>query len=119
MQLQAGSPPGGRGPKPAAGATARPARTLDGMRTLLEDDSVERVIVDLTARAYDGVEALEVARAAGRPALAVGQHDDHDLRRRALAAGAERVYAYRKLFEAGPPTLRAWLGTTMAEVTPR
>ncbi len=103
----------------AAGATARPARTLDALRTLLEDDSVERVIVDLTARAYDGVEALEGARAAGRPALAVGQHDDHDLRRRALAAGAERVYAYRKVFEAGPETLRAWLGTTTAEVTPR
>jgi DNA-binding response OmpR family regulator len=103
----------------AAGATARPARTMDALRTLLEDDSVEGVIVDLTARAYDGVEALEIARAAGRSALAVGQHDDLELRRRALAAGAERVYAYRKLFEAGPATLAAWLGSGTAEVTPR
>jgi DNA-binding response OmpR family regulator len=70
---------------------------------------VDRVIVDLTARAYDGVEAIAVARAAGRPVLAVGQHDDLALRKRALAAGADRVYAYRKLFEDGPATLAAWI----------
>jgi len=67
------------------------------------------VIVDLTARAYDGVEAIATARAAGRPVLAVGQHDDHELRKRALAAGADRVYAYRKLFEDGPATIAAWI----------
>jgi len=70
---------------------------------------VDRVIVDLTARAYDGVESIVVARAAGRPVLAVGQHDDVALRKRALAAGADRVYAYRKLFEDGPATLAAWI----------
>ena len=70
---------------------------------------VDRVIVDLTARAYDGVEAIAAARAAGRPVLAVGQHDDQVLRKRALAAGADRVYAYRKLFEDGPATLAAWI----------
>jgi hypothetical protein len=68
-----------------------------------------RAVVDLTARAYDGVAAIGIARAAGLRVLAVGQHDDLDLRRRALAAGAERVYAYRKLFESGPATLAAWL----------
>jgi electron transfer flavoprotein alpha/beta subunit len=41
--------------------------------------------------------------------LAVGQHDDHELRKRALAAGADRVYAYRKLFEDGPATFATWL----------
>ena len=41
--------------------------------------------------------------------LAVGQHDDHELRKRALTAGADRVYAYRKLFEDGPATIAAWL----------
>ena len=75
---------------------------------------VDRVVVDLTARAYDGVDAIETARAAGVRALAVGQHDDHELRKRALAAGADRVYAYRKLFEAGPATLEAWLGAAAA-----
>jgi DNA-binding response OmpR family regulator len=98
----------------AAGADPRPARTLDAFRALLADPSVERAVVDLTARAYDGVAALELARDARRPALAVGQHDDHELRKRALAAGAERVFAYRKLFEDGPRTLTAWLAGTAA-----
>lgn len=66
-------------------------------------------IVDLTARAYDGVEAVRAAAAAGVRVLAIGQHDDLELRSRTLAAGAERVYAYRKLFEDGPRTLAAWL----------
>lgn len=66
-------------------------------------------VVDLTARAYDGVAEIERAAAAGVRVLAVGQHDDLEVRKRALAAGAERVFAYRKLFEDGPATLRAWL----------
>jgi DNA-binding response OmpR family regulator len=93
----------------AAGAEPRPVRSLASLRDALLD--VDRVIVDLTARAYDGVGAIQTAREAGLPVLAVGQHDDHALRKEALAAGADRVYAYRKLFEAGPATLRAWLGT--------
>jgi DNA-binding response OmpR family regulator len=102
----------------SAGAEPLVARSLAGFRTHLDDPGVERVVVDLTARAYDGIAALEGARAAGRRALAVGQHDDHDLRRRALAAGADRVYAYRKLFEDGPRTLAGWLGTGVVG-TPR
>lgn len=70
----------------------------------------EAAVVDLTARAYDGVDAVERAARAGLRVLAVGQHDDLELRKRALAAGAERVLAYRKLFESGPETLAAWLG---------
>jgi CheY-like chemotaxis protein len=73
---------------------------------------VDRVIVDLTARAYDGVDAIGRARAADRPVLAVGQHDDAELRRRALAAGADRVHPYRQLFEDGPRQLTRWLGAT-------
>jgi len=80
---------------------------MDGLAVLLPD--VSRVIVDLTARAYDGVAAIAAASAAGRPVLAVGQHDDQELRTRARAAGADRVYAYRKLFEDGPATLSAWI----------
>jgi hypothetical protein len=65
--------------------------------------------VDLTARAYDGIAAIESATAAGKPVLAVGQHDDLVARGRALAAGAGRVYAYRRLFEDGPRQIGAWL----------
>jgi DNA-binding response OmpR family regulator len=92
----------------AAGAEPRSVRSLRSLRDALSD--VDRVVVDLTARAYDGLEAIEAAREAGVAVLAVGQHDDHVLRKRALATGADRVYAYRKLFEDGPATLGAWLG---------
>ena len=72
---------------------------------------VDAVVVDLTARAYDGVAAVAAAHAAGRPVIAVGQHDDAALRRRALDAGAARVHPYRRLFEDGPRQLAAWLAT--------
>jgi hypothetical protein len=67
-------------------------------------------VVDLTARSYDGLAAVRLATAAGLRVLCIGQHDDHAQRRAARAAGAERVFAYRKLFEDGHATLAAWLG---------
>lgn len=79
---------------------------------------VDHVVVDLTARAYDGVAAIEAAHAAGRPVLAVGQHDDVALRRRALAAGADRVHPYRRLFEDGPRQLATWLAEDRAVESP-
>ena len=75
-------------------------------------------IVDMTARAYDPLAAIERARSAGARVLAVGQHDDHDLRKRALASGAERVYAYRKLFEDGPATVAGWMARGEPAGTP-
>ena len=66
-------------------------------------------IVDLTASAYDGIAALRVAGRGGVPAVAVGQHDDVDLRRAAREAGATRVYSYRALFEHGDRELGAWI----------
>ena len=90
-----------------AGAVAVPVRTLDALEGALP--AVDRVIVDLTARAYDGVVAVARAHAAGRPVLAVGQHDDAVLRRAAIAAGADRVHPYRRLFEDGPRQLATWL----------
>ena len=92
----------------AAGGDAAPVRTLGALSQALP--AADAVIVDLTARAYDGIVAVRKAAEAGRRVLAVGQHDDAELRRRALAAGADKVYPYRKLFEDGPDTLRTWLG---------
>lgn len=66
-------------------------------------------IIDLTARAYDGVAAIRSAHDGGARVVAVGQHDDAELRRAALDAGAERVFTYRALFEGGPKLLGAWL----------
>lgn len=90
-----------------AGAEALLVARLAAFEAGLAD--ADRALIDLTARAYDGLAAVERAAAAGLPVVCVGQHDDHDLRRRALAAGASRAYAYRKLFEDGPATIAAWL----------
>jgi hypothetical protein len=95
-----------------AGADAVPVRSATAFEAALPD--VDRAIVDLTARAYDGIGAIASAAAAGRPVLAVGQHDDRVSRQRALAAGASRVYAYRRLFDDGPRQIGAWLAATRA-----
>ena len=71
-------------------------------------------IVDLTARAYDGLAALRTARRGGVPVVAVGQHDDAELRRAAREAGATRVYAYRVLFEHGDRELGGWIAGLQA-----
>jgi DNA-binding response OmpR family regulator len=93
----------------AIGATTARMRTAPELERALE--GADALIVDLTARSYDGVGAIGMARRLrpALPILAVGQHDDVALRKRALAAGADRVLAYRKLFEDGPGTLERWL----------
>ena len=95
----------------AAGAEVTSIRTFAALGEALP--AADAVIVDLTSRAYDGVEAVHQAAAAGRRVMAVGQHDDAALRRRALDAGAERVHPYRKLFEHGPATLANWLDSNV------
>jgi hypothetical protein len=93
----------------SAGATPSRAGTTPELDRALE--RADRAIVDMTARGYDPLVAIGRAHAAGARVIAVGQHDDHDVRKRAIAAGAERVYAYRKLFEDGPATIAAWLAS--------
>jgi len=100
----------------AAGRRPLVLRSMAALGDALPD--VSAVVVDLTSRAYDGVAAVELASNAGRRVVCVGQHDDAELRRRALAAGAERVYAYRLLFERGSATLSAWLGEAAARTLP-
>lgn len=92
------------------GATPLRARTPAAFEEALGAAGATRAVVDLTARAYDGIGATARAAAAGLRVLCVGQHDDRELRAAARAAGAERVVAYRKLFEDGHAALAAWLG---------
>jgi len=92
----------------AAGGSPKRVRRAADLAALITDGT-RLVVVDLTARAYDGVEAIAAAVAAGARVIAVGQHDDKPLRDRALAAGAERVFPYRRLFESGADVLGAWL----------
>ena len=94
----------------AGGEPARATTAPELDRALVGADFA---IVDLTARAYDGVAAIARARQAGAKVLGVGQHDDVELRKRALIAGAWKVLAYRKLFEDGPAVIGAFLGETV------
>jgi DNA-binding response OmpR family regulator len=100
----------------SAGFAAAPVRTADAYRAALA--GARGAIVDLTSLAYDGLAAIAAARDAGVAVLAVGQHDDHVLRRNALAVGADRVLAYRKLFEDGPATIGRWLATSATAPDP-
>ena len=91
-----------------AGATARRATSLPDLERMVEGDAgLAAVLVDLNGRRYDGVDAVSLAARSGRPVLAVGQHEDVELRKRALAAGAWRVYSYNKLFRDGPAVVSA------------
>ena len=96
-------------------AEARPivARNLAELDATLKGDDVTAdtapVIVDLTGRTYDGVQAVRAATDRGHRVLAVGQHEDLELRRRALDAGASRVFSYNKLFSDGPDVVSALL----------
>lgn len=101
-----------------AGADAIPARTVAAYAAALagsgDAHAADGALVDLTARAYDGLDALARAHAAGVAAIAVGQHDDLETRRAAKAAGASRVHAYRALFEHGDRELSAWVAALRA-----
>jgi hypothetical protein len=97
-----------------AGAEPVPVRSLGALAATMP--AVAGCLVDLTARAYDGVAAIRAAAGAGLPVIAVGQHDDAPLRRAATEAGAARVHSYRALFEHGERALEAWVATL--ETTP-
>jgi DNA-binding response OmpR family regulator len=103
----------------AAGAIPHPVRTAEAFAAALGAAGRAGAIVDLTSRAYDGLAAVAAARDAHVPVLAVGQHDDHVLRRDALAVGADRVLAYRKLFDDGPATISRWLAATAPREVPQ
>jgi DNA-binding NarL/FixJ family response regulator len=69
----------------------------------------DAAVVDLNGRTYDGVRAVAEAVATGTPTIAVVQHEDLELRKRALAAGARRVYSYNKMHSDGPRLVAALL----------
>lgn len=78
-------------------------------------------IVDLSGRRFDGLVAIGRLKAARLPVIAVAQHDDQLIRRRAVAAGASRVFSYNKFFSDGPRLVERWLaagGTTTSTPQP-
>jgi DNA-binding NarL/FixJ family response regulator len=94
----------------AGGRTAL-VRSLGGLEGALggPDGRPDGVVVDLTGRAYDGVDAIRRAAATGAAVVAVGQHDDRAGRDAARAAGASDVFAYGRLFATGPRVMGDWL----------
>lgn len=100
-----------------AGATAIQLGTDGELAVALEahdlgdERTVGGAVVDLSARRFDGVAAIRQVKAAGLPVIAVAEHDDQLTRKRALDAGASRVFAYRKFFEDGTRLVSGWLAT--------
>jgi hypothetical protein len=104
-----------------AGGTPVRMSTQLQLDTALEADSLAElgpdegarvvvgVIVDLFGKRFDGVAAVERAAGARKPVIAVAQHDDLVTRKRALSAGASRVFSYAKFFTDGPRLVQGWL----------
>jgi hypothetical protein len=99
----------GAEPWPAAGAAA-----VDGLAVARAGCS--GAIVDTALVSAEPLAVIAALAAAGLPVLAVANHDDVALRKRALAAGAGKVLAYRKLHEDGPAVVAAWLESFPARV---
>ena len=97
----------------AAGAVARVVTRADALAEALAS-APDLVVVDLAGRSFDGLAAVAAAARAGVTVIAVAQHEEHDLRRRALAAGARRVYAYAKIHADGATVLAQWLPAAAA-----
>ena len=96
----------------AAGGRPKTLRRMEDLQDLLSaEPRGTAVLIDLTARAYDGIEAILLACEMRGRVMAVGQHHDAALRQAAIKAGADRVFTYRALFEDGPRLLGRWLGT--------
>jgi hypothetical protein len=74
------------------------------------------VAIDTTARSYAPVDLVRSAVEAGGRVLALAQHDDPELRAALTTAGAERVLAYRALFERGHEILAGLLGLPVPPV---
>ena len=74
-----------------------------------EEPTLGGAVIDLNARRFDAVEAIEQVHRARLPVIAVAQHDDQVTRKRALKAGASRVFSYDKFFREGTRLVDDWL----------
>jgi CheY-like chemotaxis protein len=74
-----------------------------------DQPTISGAVVDLALRRFDGATAIAQVHDARLPVLAVAEHDDQLTRKRALDAGATRVFSYRKFFEDGTRLVQTWL----------
>jgi DNA-binding response OmpR family regulator len=89
-----------------AGAVVARSSSAQGAGEAMASRQVVAALIDLNGRGYDGLDAVAEAAAAGKFVMAVGQHEDVELRRRALAAGAGQVYSYNRFFREGPALVK-------------
>jgi len=87
----------------------RHSSDLDGQVAVTATEGCDGAIVDTALMTADPMVVIAALHGLGLPTLAVADHDDVGLRKRALAAGAGKVLAYRKLFDDGPATIAAWV----------
>jgi DNA-binding response OmpR family regulator len=99
-----------------AGAEPRRASGGAAIHGLPSTSVLDAAIVDTALVSADPMAAIAALVAAGLPVLAVANHDDVALRKRALAAGAGKVLAYRKLHEDGPAVVAGWLRSLPARL---
>ena len=104
-----------------AGGTAVPLGSEAELEVALEAyrlgdvNSISGAVVDLAARRFDGVAAIERVAAARLPVIAVAEHDDQLTRARARKAGALRVFSYRKFCEDGTRLVEGWMAANVPE----
>ena len=91
----------------SAGAEVSHARSAPELERQLA--TADGVIIDLTARSYDPLAAIKRSRLAEREVICVGPHEDIELRRNAMAAGAVRVLTYNQVHTHGPAVISRWL----------
>ena len=100
-----------------AGAAGRAVRDVAALRAAMAEARPDLIVVDLSGR-FDGVDAVIEAATAGLPVIAIAQHEALGLRRRALAAGARRVYANAKMHADGVALISRWLGSLEGTAAP-
>jgi hypothetical protein len=107
-----------------AGGRAVPLATELELAVALEahtegdQESCSGAVVDMSARRLDPVAAIERVSNARLPVIAVAQHDDQLTRRRALDAGASRVFSYGKFFSDGTRLVQRWLAPDASDAVP-
>jgi DNA-binding NarL/FixJ family response regulator len=99
------------------GSAAELAIALEA-HELADEATLGGAIVDLAGRRFDAVAAIGRLHASRLPVMAVAQHDDQLTRRRALAAGASRVFSYQKFFTDGTRLVQGWLDASAPHGSP-
>jgi DNA-binding response OmpR family regulator len=99
-----------------AGAEARRVSGGAVVGELARVPGWDGAIIDTALISAEPMAVIAALSGAGLPVLALANHDDVASRKRALAAGAGKVLAYRKVHEDGQAVVSSWLRSFPAGV---